>query len=99
MRYHVKPKKCALCGESFGTITHLKRHANSVHNTTKKYYCTVPDCKYSKGVGHTKFISRKDNWRRHMQDKHGKQAEELKDLETDIIEDEQINEMTGEGND
>ena len=71
MRYHEKSKKCETCDKSFGTITHLERHVNSAHLSTKGFYCTAAGCKYSKTVPSPEFFSRKDNWRRHMRDKHG----------------------------
>ena len=70
MRYHQKPKTCERCGKSFGTITHLEGHINSFHERTKRFYCTVAGCKYSKTGLNSAFFSRKDNWRRHMSDKH-----------------------------
>jgi len=48
-----------------------------VHQTTKKYYCAVAGCKYTKISGTGASFSRKDNWRRHVRDKHKKIAEEL----------------------
>jgi hypothetical protein len=52
----------------FGTKTHLDRHINDKHNKTRKYYCIQPKCPYSRQGG--KSFPRKDNWRRHMQNKH-----------------------------
>jgi hypothetical protein len=69
-RYHERPHECPHkgCGKSFGTKTHLDRHINDKHEKTRKYYCMVPDCPYSRQGG--KAFPRKDNWRRHMQNKH-----------------------------
>lgn len=53
----------------FGTKTHLDRHINDKHEKTRKFYCSVSDCPYSRQGG--KSFPRKDNWRRHMQNKHG----------------------------
>lgn len=53
----------------FGTKTHLDRHVNDKHNKTRKYHCTVAGCAYAKQGGGKSF-PRKDNWRRHMQNKH-----------------------------
>jgi len=64
MRYHNRPHHCPSCELCFGTITHLKRHINDVHDTTEKYHCSKPSCKYSIDGG--KSFSRKDNLKRHM---------------------------------
>lgn len=53
----------------FGTKTHLDRHINDKHKKTRKFYCTVPNCNFSKQGGGKSF-PRKDNWRRHMQNIH-----------------------------
>ncbi|EGS23138.1 uncharacterized protein CTHT_0007990 [Thermochaetoides thermophila DSM 1495] len=70
LRYHKRPFPCEYpgCDRSFGTITHLKRHINDRHCKTRRYFCTVPDCPYSRQGG--KSFPRKDNWRRHMKNKH-----------------------------
>jgi uncharacterized Zn-finger protein len=52
----------------FGTKTHLDRHINDKHNKTRKFYCTERGCPYSRQGG--KSFPRKDNLRRHMQNKH-----------------------------
>jgi len=57
----------------FGTKTHLDRHINDKHSTAKKFHCTQPDCPWSKEGG--KSFPRKDNWRRHMLNKHQIQPE------------------------
>ncbi|KAK0666319.1 hypothetical protein QBC41DRAFT_153513 [Cercophora samala] len=69
-RYHDRPHEChhAGCTMRFGTKTHLDRHINDKHFKTRKFYCTVHDCPYSKQGG--KSFPRKDNWRRHMVNKH-----------------------------
>ncbi|KAL2262258.1 hypothetical protein VTK26DRAFT_2008 [Humicola hyalothermophila] len=69
-RYHKRPFPCTHpgCDKSFGTITHLKRHINDRHDKTRKFYCTQPDCPWSRRGG--KSFPRKDNWRRHMKNKH-----------------------------
>ncbi|KAL2269614.1 hypothetical protein VTJ83DRAFT_1798 [Remersonia thermophila] len=69
-RYHERPWQCQYegCERSFGTVTHLKRHINDKHNKTRKFYCTQPDCEYSRNG--TKSFPRKDNWKRHMLKKH-----------------------------
>jgi hypothetical protein len=53
---------------SFGTVTHLKRHVNDRHEKRRKFFCTIEGCQYSR-IGNRSF-PRKDNWRRHMQNKH-----------------------------
>lgn len=68
-RYHERPHQCPQCDKRFGTKTHLDRHINDKHNKTRKYHCTVTGCAYSKQGGGKSF-PRKDNWRRHMQNKH-----------------------------
>ncbi|KAK4218819.1 zinc finger transcription factor ace1 [Rhypophila decipiens] len=69
-RYHDRPHECphAGCTMKFGTKTHLDRHINDKHNKTRKFYCTQPDCPYSRQGG--KSFPRKDNWRRHIMNKH-----------------------------
>ncbi|KAK3943089.1 hypothetical protein QBC46DRAFT_405621 [Diplogelasinospora grovesii] len=69
-RYHKRPHPCTHpgCVMRFGTKTHLDRHINDKHNKTRKFYCTQADCPYSRQGG--KSFPRKDNWRRHMQNKH-----------------------------
>jgi hypothetical protein len=66
MKYHDRPEKCPHCDRRFGTVTHLRRHVNDVHETTEKYFCTVENCKYAKKGDQQMFFSRKDNWRRHL---------------------------------
>ncbi|KAL2757829.1 hypothetical protein ACRALDRAFT_1061121, partial [Sodiomyces alcalophilus JCM 7366] len=70
-RYHERPHKCTHegCNKQFGTKTHLERHINDKHNKLRKYHCLEPSCPYSKVGG--KAFPRKDNWRRHMINKHG----------------------------
>lgn len=70
-RYHDRPHKCGHkgCDKQFGTKTHLDRHINDKHNKTRKYHCLEPTCPYSRTGG--KAFPRKDNWRRHMINKHG----------------------------
>jgi uncharacterized Zn-finger protein len=55
------------CDAGFGTITHLRRHINSVHKTDVRYYCEVQGCKYSESqtTGEPKFFNRKDSLARH----------------------------------
>lgn len=69
-RYHDRPHECTHpgCTMRFGTKTHLDRHINDKHNKTRKFYCTQPDCPYSRQGG--KSFPRKDNWRRHIMNKH-----------------------------
>lgn len=69
-RYHDRPHECVHpgCTMRFGTKTHLDRHVNDKHNKTRKFYCTQHECPYSKQGG--KSFPRKDNWRRHMVNKH-----------------------------
>jgi hypothetical protein len=52
----------------FGTKTHLGRHINDKHTKSKQYFCTQRNCPYSRQGGRS--FPRKDNWRRHMQNKH-----------------------------
>ncbi|EPE04525.1 zinc finger protein 2 [Ophiostoma piceae UAMH 11346] len=74
-RYHERPHECAVvgCGKRFGTKTHLDRHVNDKHSKSRKYHCTEDGCPYSLPGG--KSFPRKDNWRRHMVNKHGVQPE------------------------
>lgn len=41
---------------------------NDRHHKTRQFYCTQPGCLYSRQGG--KSFPRKDNWRRHMKNKH-----------------------------
>ncbi|KAJ0123284.1 hypothetical protein J7T55_011749 [Diaporthe amygdali] len=82
-RYHERPHQCPQCDKRFGTKTHLDRHINDKHNKTRKYHCTVTGCAYSKQGGGKSF-PRKDNWRRHMQNKH-QQANPPEPLEEDVL--------------
>ncbi|KAI3397824.1 hypothetical protein diail_10357 [Diaporthe ilicicola] len=82
-RYHERPHQCPQCDKRFGTKTHLDRHINDKHNKTRKYHCTVTGCAYSKQGGGKSF-PRKDNWRRHMQNKH-QQANPPEPMEEDVI--------------
>jgi len=40
-----------------------------------------------------RFFSRKDNWRRHLRDRHGKMGEDIKDLE---VKDDEGEELSGQ---
>ncbi|KAK3336873.1 hypothetical protein B0T19DRAFT_53572 [Cercophora scortea] len=70
-RYHDKPHECLHqgCTMRFGTKTHLDRHINDKHRKTRSFHCQVHECPYSRQGG--KSFPRKDNWRRHMINKHG----------------------------
>jgi len=61
----------------------VRRHQNDVHNTTKRYFCSVKGCKYARngngdgdGAGRKdggkelKGFPRKDNLKRHLR-RHG----------------------------
>ncbi|KAK3310834.1 uncharacterized protein B0T15DRAFT_51412 [Chaetomium strumarium] len=80
-RYHDRPWQCKQpgCERSFGTITHLKRHINDKHFKTRKFYCTQPNCSYSRQGG--KSFPRKDNWKRHMLNKHHIDPKDMTDEE------------------
>jgi len=69
-RYHERPHECPHngCDKRFGTKTHLDRHINDKHEKKRKFHCTEIGCPYSRQGG--KAFPRKDNWRRHMQNKH-----------------------------
>lgn len=46
----------------------MRRHVNDKHHKTRKFYCTIAGCDYSRqGI---KSFPRKDNWKRHMLKKH-----------------------------
>lgn len=74
-RYHDRPHECTHpgCNMRFGTKTHLDRHINDKHMRAKKFYCMQSDCPYSRQGG--KSFPRKDNWRRHMLNKHSIKAD------------------------
>lgn len=69
-RYHERPHECTHpgCTMRFGTKTHLDRHINDKHRKTRQFHCTVPECPWSRQGGRS--FPRKDNWRRHMINKH-----------------------------
>ncbi|ETS77801.1 hypothetical protein PFICI_09863 [Pestalotiopsis fici W106-1] len=69
-RYHDRRHCCPYpgCDKKFGTKTHLDRHVNDKHEKTKGYHCTESGCQYYIGG---KLFPRKDNWKRHMVNKHG----------------------------
>jgi hypothetical protein len=69
-RYHDRKHVCTYdgCDRKFGTKTHLARHINDKHEKKKGFHCPEASCPYYKGG---KAFPRKDNWRRHMQNKHG----------------------------
>ncbi|KAK0655882.1 hypothetical protein B0T16DRAFT_451509 [Cercophora newfieldiana] len=69
-RYHDRPHECTHpgCTMRFGTKTHLDRHINDKHKKTRQFHCTEHGCPYSRQGG--KSFPRKDNWRRHMMNKH-----------------------------
>ncbi|KAJ4383721.1 hypothetical protein N0V85_008457 [Neurospora sp. IMI 360204] len=69
-RYHERPHECTHpgCTMRFGTKTHLDRHINDKHKKTRQFHCTVPECPWSRQGGRS--FPRKDNWRRHMINKH-----------------------------
>lgn len=89
-RYHDRPHECphGNCDKRFGTKTHLDRHINDKHKKTRKFHCLQPGCPYSRAGG--KGFPRKDNWRRHMINKHGMNP--ALDPEPDVVDDET---MTG----
>lgn len=76
-RYHTKPQQCPHCERSFGTVTHLRRHINVVHNTTVQFYCKVETCKFFRVDSQSKGFARKDNWRRHINTAHRMDANYL----------------------
>jgi len=60
----------------------VRRHQNDVHETRKRYFCTVEGCKYARsrernggGVvyeeGKMGGFPRKENWKRHLRRRHG----------------------------
>jgi hypothetical protein len=44
---------------------HIKIHPDIVHETTDKYFCIVPGCKYAEEGNKQLFFSRKDHCKRH----------------------------------
>ncbi|KUJ12654.1 uncharacterized protein LY89DRAFT_785959 [Mollisia scopiformis] len=69
-RYHDKPESCPHCPRAFGTTKDLNRHINDRHQRTKVYHCLDSTCERSV-AGNGEGFPRKDNWRRHMRDVHG----------------------------
>ncbi|PMD14691.1 hypothetical protein NA56DRAFT_369822 [Hyaloscypha hepaticicola] len=70
MRYHSRREKCPRCDRGFGTVTHLNRHINDMHQRANIYYCPVTDGKYWRMSGKGKFFSRKENLKRLLRDTH-----------------------------
>jgi len=79
VRYHLKPHKCESCQRGFGTSKDLRRHINDVHETLKKYYCSISDCKYSRNAEEGSFFARRSNRRRHVREIHGREDEDSGD--------------------
>ena len=79
-RVHTLPFKCTIpsCRSAgFRYSKDLDRHVDSVHKNdvpgTRRFYCPVKTCKYSKEYG--KGQARLDNMKRHMRTAHPKVAE------------------------
>jgi len=85
-RYHERHHPCTYpgCGKRFSTKTHLERHINDKHLIQRKYHCSEADCPYSKAGGRS--FPRKDNWRRHMQNKHGMDRSAGFEIPSELIE-------------
>jgi uncharacterized C2H2 Zn-finger protein len=82
---HIHSKKCPQCEIGFETAKDVNRHINSIHVTTKRFFCTFVKCKYSRSMAGSqgRGFPRKDNWRRHMKKKHSLSEEEAHTLEGD----------------
>lgn len=82
-RYHDRKHACPYngCDRRFGTKTHLERHVNDIHLKSKAYHCTDPGCAWYAGG---KSFPRKDNWRRHMMNKHKTTTDQLNELDRSL---------------
>ncbi|KAL2065730.1 hypothetical protein VTL71DRAFT_3400 [Oculimacula yallundae] len=73
---HTHPIQCPICGRGFETPKDVKRHHNDIHDTTKVFFCHVRGCKYERGGG-GKGFPRKENWKRHLRNRHGLLADQM----------------------
>ncbi|KAK0108184.1 hypothetical protein ONS95_003006 [Cadophora gregata] len=69
LRYHNRPHRCQQCDRSFGTVTHLTRHVNDIHEK-QIHYCPVGGCEYSLAAGNGKSFAREWNLMRHLSNMH-----------------------------
>ncbi|KAF8855525.1 hypothetical protein BDZ45DRAFT_502834 [Acephala macrosclerotiorum] len=70
LKSHTRPSQCPHCGRGFETSKDVKRHVNDVHETTKRFFCSVSDCRFSRTAGEGSGFKRKENWKRHVRSKH-----------------------------
>ncbi|KAH7379656.1 hypothetical protein BKA64DRAFT_231004 [Cadophora sp. MPI-SDFR-AT-0126] len=79
-----KPYKCDLGCDTpaFQWPKDLRRHIKDIHETRPRYRCPVAGCKCGE-VTACHFIKRKDNFRRHLQNKHYFQSADLLNLDLD----------------
>ncbi|PQE05361.1 Glis family zinc finger 1 protein [Rutstroemia sp. NJR-2017a BBW] len=76
-----KPYKCDLgCDTSFKWSKDLRRYIKDIHETWARYRCPAGGCKYGGDTaGHV--IKRKDNFRRHLQNKHNVDGADFLDID------------------
>lgn len=60
----------------------LRRHIKDIHEARVRYRCPADDYQYAENTA-SHFIKRKDNFRRHLQNKHNVHGADLLDLDLD----------------
>jgi hypothetical protein len=73
---HTHPAHCPICNRGFETAKDVRRHQNDVHETKKRYFCSVEGCKYARNGNEGEEekkggFPRKDNLKRHLRRRHG----------------------------
>lgn len=77
MRRHSRPERCPHCFYRSAHARDLQRHIDAKHlqaDSKPKFYCPIAHCDWS--VNGTKWFSRKDSCKRHL-DRHYKEQLDL----------------------
>ncbi|KAH7418768.1 hypothetical protein BKA64DRAFT_207968 [Cadophora sp. MPI-SDFR-AT-0126] len=79
-----KPYKCdrGCDTPAFKWPKDLRRHIKDIHETRARYRCPVAGCKHGDNTAYHS-IKRKDNFRRHLQNKHNFQSADLLEVDLD----------------